>query len=95
MVRYFLDQILPVLESTPARKLRVEHSTGAMPQLGNAVGIGAQALQRIGKQLAFAGLDDDPAIMLPDEPCDFPVARGDRDDRSAGGGDPIELAWHD
>src|SRR5271169_2654497 len=30
--------------------------------------------------------------MPPDKSRDFPVQRGDRDDRPAGGGDPVELA---
>jgi hypothetical protein len=32
--------------------------------------------------------------MLPDKPLDFAVGRGDRDDRLAGGGNAMELAWH-
>src|SRR5437870_3414249 len=34
-------------------------------------------------------------MMPPDKCRNFPVPRGDRDDRSAGGGDPVELARHD
>ena len=28
-------------------------------------------MQRVGKKLSLAGLDDDPAIMPPDKPRDF------------------------
>ena len=39
-----------------------------MAHFGNAAGIGTQAPQRGGEELALAGFDDDPAIMPPDEP---------------------------
>src|SRR5262249_50873039 len=35
-----------------------------------------------------------PTIVLLDKARDFAIASGDRDDRSAGGGDPVEFARH-
>ena len=94
-MQHLLEQAPPALESAPARKMSIEHGAGMMPHFGKAAGIRAKAAQRVGKKLALAGRDDHPAIMPPDKARDFAVARGDRDDRSAGGGDPVELARHD
>src|SRR5271169_1584606 len=79
----------------PTGEMSFEHGAGAPAHFGRAAGGCAKIAQRVGKKLTLARLYDSPAIMPLDEPCDFPVARGDRDDRSAGGSDPIELAWHD
>ncbi len=68
---------------------------GATPHFGKTGGVRRRRQQRVGEKLSLAGLDDNPAIMPPNKPADFAVACGDRDDRSAGGGDTIELTRHD
>src|SRR5262249_2070134 len=81
-----LDQAAPSVESVPSGKMRIEHRAGALPHFGEAAGICAKTVQCPGKQLAVTRLDDEPAIMMPDEASDFAVRCGDRDDGSAGGG---------
>src|SRR5260370_12701995 len=90
-----LEEALPAGKSVAARKITIEHRAGAAPHFGNTVGICAEAAQGVGQELALAGFHDDPAIMPPNKSRDFAIARGDCDDRSAGCGDPIELARHD
>ena len=72
-MQHFLDQTPPTLESAPACKVTIEHRASAMPHFGKSAGICAKATQRVGEKLAFAGLDDNPAIMPADKSCDFPV----------------------
>src|SRR6266700_5395268 len=79
----------------PPGKVSIEHGAGAAPHFGESAGICAEKAQPLSKQFALAGLDDNPAIMLPDKTRNLAVARGDCNDRSAGGGDPVELARHD
>src|SRR5438270_481948 len=78
----FLNQAAPAFESMPPGEVSIEHGASATPHFGKAASIRAEAAQRIGKKLALAGLDDNPAIMLPDKTRNLAVARGDCDDRS-------------
>ena len=90
----FVDQAAPAFERLPPSKMNFEHGARATPHFGQAAGICTKAPQPVGEKLSLTRLDEDSAIVPPDKPPDFAVGRADRDDRSAGGGDAIELARH-
>jgi hypothetical protein len=73
--------------------VRFEHSPGTLAHRFAERDIREQFQKHLSKFLVLAGLDNEAALVMVNEPGDFPSLRTDRDDRAACGGNTIEFAW--
>jgi hypothetical protein len=89
------EEAVPPFESLSPAKMLVEHRAGANSHMRNTIRVGREAEERIAESLSATRLDNDSALMPPDEACDFAILRSDRDHWAARSSDAIELARND
>src|SRR5262249_46346188 len=75
------EQLLPTPKRMSARKLTVQHRAGLLSHLRHPRGAFGKEDQCLRQRSSIPRLDHQPAIMLPNEPSDFALARGDRNYR--------------
>src|SRR5579872_1331220 len=90
-----VEQLIPVRKCPAAGEMAIEHLASTQAHLGDTCGRFCQSPQFRGEKFTFTRFNHETAGVTFNQLGDFAISRPYRDDRSASGGNTVELARDD